>query len=299
MIFYKKYILVLGIVCLVSQLQAQTSVSKPEIKSEALKEAPLPLYRRLLNVSYSQDDKENMLDAYIPSNYDNAKVIVYLHGSGWTGGDKNEFPEMLIDELVGKRKYIVVSANYRLIKDGKNRFPAQMEDVSKLFSFLSRNAAKYHFNGNEFALMGGSAGGHLAMLYAYGYDSAKQVKTVVDFWGPTDLADKAVREENKDADAKVINLLGESDPKAQICLDASPYYRVTKETGVPTILFHGGLDPLVSVSQADKMYKKLLSLNIPAQYEYYPNEKHGMRGPAGVDVFVKTLAWLNKYFPAF
>ncbi|MCK9402683.1 MAG: alpha/beta hydrolase [Chitinophagaceae bacterium] len=297
--FCKRYFLAFSITCLVLQAQAQITGAKNETKTGIPKDTKETLYREMLNVSYSNDDAENILDAYFPVNYENAKVIVYLHGSGWTGGDKKEFPSVLIDELVGKRKYIVVSANYRLIKDGRNRFPSQMEDVSKLFAFLSGNADKYHFNGNEFALMGGSAGAYLAMLYAYGYDAAKQVKTVVDFWGPTDLADKDVRAGNMDADAKVINLLGVSDPKAQICLDASPYYRITKESGVPTILFHGGLDPLVPVSQADKMYQKLLALGIPAQYAFYPDEKHGMRGAAGVDVLVKTLAWLTKYFPAF
>lgn len=34
----------------------------------------------------------------------------------------------------------------------------------------------------------------------------------------------------------------------------SPYYRITKETGVPAILFHGGQHLLVPVNQADKMY---------------------------------------------
>ncbi len=282
---YKKIVCLLLMICLGSEGFAQTAETKA------------PSYRTFLDIAYSQDDKENVMDAYIPDNYDNAKVIVYLHGSGWTGGDKKELPELLISELVGKRKYIVVSANYRLIREGKNRFPSQMEDVKKLFAFLTENAEKYHYNGKEFALMGGSAGAYLAMLYAYGYDSAKQVKAVVDFWGPTDLADKVVQED-KEANEKVVNLLGESDPKAQIYLDASPYYRLTKETGVPTLLFHGGLDPLVPVSQADKLFKKLQSLNIPSQYEYYEHEKHGMRGAAGVDVFTKTLAWLGKYFPA-
>ena len=120
----------------------------------------------------------------------------------------------------------------------------------------------------------------------------------MDFWGPTDLADKSVRAENKDADEKVIALLGVADPQAQICLDASPYYRLTKQTGVPTILFHGGEDPLVNYTQAEKMYKKLLSLGIPADYEFYPHEKHGMGPAAAVDVFTKTIAWLDKYYPA-
>jgi glycerophosphoryl diester phosphodiesterase len=284
MITYKKLLLLL-MVSIVLKTQAQTVDAKPSN------------YRQYLDLAYSPDDKENIMDVYFPQNYENAKVIVYLHGTAWTGGDKKELPEMLISELAGNRKYIVVSANYRLIRDGKNRFPAQMVDIAKLFAFLSKNADRYHYNGKEFALMGGSAGGHLAMLYAYGYDTAKQVKTVLDFWGPTDLADKVVQDDDA-ANAKVINLLGDADPKAQIYLDASPYYRLTKETGVPTILFHGGLDPLVPVSQADKLYKKLQSLDIPSQYEFYPNEKHGMRGAAGLDVFTKTLAWLSRYFPA-
>ncbi|MHA4807051.1 glycerophosphodiester phosphodiesterase family protein [Flavitalea flava] len=258
----------------------------------------LPTYRALRDIAYRKDDKDCYLDAYIPAEYENARVIVYIHGGGWTGGDKAEFPKPLLEELVGKRKYIVVSMNYRLVRDGQNLFPAQIEDVKKVLSFLSGNARKYHYEGNEFALMGGSAGGHLAMLYAYGYDSLKQVKTVVDFWGPTDLSDKAVRADNKDADSKVVTLLGVSDPQAQICLDASPYYRITKETGVPTILFHGGEDPLVHVSQAEKMYKKLLSLNIPTQYELYPHDKHGMSPASAVDVFSKTLVWLEKYYPS-
>jgi glycerophosphoryl diester phosphodiesterase len=270
-----------------SQTNAQVSVSKSD-----------SLYKQFLDLPYSKDDEADIMDLYMPNTYTNAKVIVYLHGSGWTGGDKKEFPKQLIDELVGKRKYIVVSANYRLIKEGKNRFPAQMEDINKIFTFLVEKASQYHFNGTDFALMGGSAGAHLAMLYAYGYDKEKRVKTVVDFWGPTDLVDKTVRIENKDANAKVENLLGTTDQNAQICFDASPYYRLSASTGVPTILFHGGQDPLVPVSQADKLHTKLLELKIPTEYAYYPNEKHGMKGAAGIDVLIKTLAWLNKYFPA-
>jgi len=257
----------------------------------------LPGFRKLSDIAYGPD-KENIMDAYIPRDYDDAKVILYIHGGGWTGGDKGELPESLINELAGKRKYIVVSMNYRLVKDGRNRFPAQIEDITQAMAFISRNAKKYHYDGNSFALMGGSAGGHLAMLYAYGYDTARKVKTVIDLWGPTDLSDKAVRAGNKDADAKVVNLLGVADPQAKLCLDASPYVRVSKESGVPTILFHGEEDPLVDVSQSKKMYQKLSSLGIPAQLELYPNEKHGVGAAAAADVFVKTLAWLDKYYPA-
>ena len=257
-------------------------------------------YRELKNIKYGKaPGDKNMLDAYIPKNLlPNARVIVYIHGGGWTRGDKSEFPPQLIEELAGKRGYLVVSMNYRLVKDGQNRFPAQMEDVKKALEFLSKNANKYEYNGNEYALMGGSAGAHLAMLYAYRYDEKKQIKTVIDLWGPTDFTDKSVRPDGSDADNIVINFLGEKDENAQIAKDASPAYHLTKETAVPTILFHGGQDPLVNVSQAENLYKKLQALGIPAQLEIYPEEKHGVGPAAAVDVFSKTFAWLEKYYPA-
>ncbi|HVW60809.1 MAG TPA: ChbG/HpnK family deacetylase [Puia sp.] len=264
--------------------------------SDAGSREVLPAYRKLSDIAYGPD-RENIMDAYIPGEYADGKVIVYIHGGGWTGGDKGELPASLIEELTGRRKYIVVSMNYRLVKGGRNIFPAQIEDVGRALKFISDHAKKYHYDGNAFALMGGSAGGHLAMLYAYGYDTARQVKAVVDLWGPTDLSDKAVRAGNKDADSKVVDLLGVADPQAQVCLDASPYYRVSKTSGVPTILFHGEDDPLVDVGQAKKMYQKLLSLGVPAELKVYPHEKHGVGAGAAVDVFSRTLAWLDRYFP--
>ena len=259
-----------------------------------------PSYQSLLDVSYGDaEGKQNLLDAFYPDNHNsNTKLIVYIHGGSWSRGDKSEFPKQLIEELVGNRGYMVVSINYRLVKDGQNLFPAQIEDVKKALEFLSSKAQRYGFNGNEFALMGGSAGAHLAMLYAYKHDTKKQVKTVVNLWGPTDLTDKSIRPDGSDADNTVIRLLGTPDHKAQICVDASPLVHLTKETSVPTISFHGVEDPLVNVSQAENLHKKLQSLGTLSQLELYPKEKHGMSASAAVDVFSKMVAWLEKQYPA-
>ena len=259
-----------------------------------------PAYQSLLDVPYGDaEGKENMLDAYVPENHTvNTKVIVYIHGGSWSRGDKSEFPKQLIDELVGKKGYIVVSMNYRLVKDGKNLFPAQIEDVKKAIAFLASQSKKYRFNGNEFALMGGSAGAHLAMLYAYAHDPGKLVKTVVNLWGPTDLSDKSVRADGSDANNTVIRFLGEADPKAPICLEASPLLHLTKASAVPTIIFHGVQDPLVHVSQAENLHKKLQSLEVKSQLELYPDEKHGMSAASAVDVFDKIVSWLDGQYPA-
>lgn len=256
-------------------------------------------YITLRNVPYGDGGEDNTLDAYLPENHHaGTKIIVYLHGGGWTGGDKKEFPKQLIDELAGKLHYGVVSMNYRLVRDHQNTYPAQLDDIKKALAFISSKSGKLSFDGSQFALIGGSAGAYLAMQYAYACDSSHQIKTVVDLWGPTDFTDKKTRQENKDADEKVARLLGEPDPAAKIAFDASPYHQLTKASGVPTILFHGGQDPLVDVSQAKKLHEKLTSLNIPTQFELYPTEKHGMGLTASMDVFAKVISWLKQYYPA-
>jgi glycerophosphoryl diester phosphodiesterase len=257
-------------------------------------------YRAFLDVQYGDaGGNDNLLDAYLPDEHNkNTKVIVYIHGGSWVQGDKKEFPNALIEELVGKRKYALASINYRLVKDGKNTFPAQIEDVKKALAFISDNAEEYVYDGNSFALMGASAGAHLAMLYAYGYDSLRQVKTVVDIFGPTDLCDKTVREKGSESDDIITNFLATADTTAPIAKQASPYYWLTASTSVPTILFHGTADELVNVAQSEKLYKKLQEFHIPSKLELYPGEKHELKPVVAASVFTKIIMWLQQYYPS-
>ena len=253
------------------------------------------LYTEILDVQYADAaGNDNMLDAYLPDDRNsNTKVIVYIHGGSWVQGDKREFPKALIEELVGKRKYALASLNYRLVKDRKNTFPAQIEDVKKALAFIAAHAAEYKYDGNHFALIGASAGAHLAMLYAYGYDSLKQVKTVVDIFGPTDLSDETVRQPGSESNAIIVNFLGTSDTAAKIVKEASPYFQLTGSTAVPTIIFHGTADEMVHVNQSEKLYKKLQDLGVPSQIKLYPGEKHELRPPVAADVFAAMIAWLE------
>lgn len=256
-------------------------------------------YTEITDVEYGDaGNNYNLLDAYLPDDRtSNTKVIVYIHGGSWVQGDKTEFPKALIEELVGKRKYALASVNYRLVKDGKNTFPAQIEDIKNALSFISDNAAAYEYDGNHFALIGASAGAHLALLYAYGYDSLHQVKTVVDIFGPTDLSDESVRKPGLESNAIIVNFLGTADTSAKVVKQSSPYFQLTATTGVPTILFHGTADELVNVKQSEKLYQKLQDLGVPSQIKLYPGEKHELRPAVAASVFGEMIAWLAQYYP--
>lgn len=254
-------------------------------------------YKQYLNLAYGPaEGNGNLLDLFLPNNHSAAtKLIVYVHGGSWKWGSKNDFPKILVNTLTSQG-YGIVALNYRLLRDGKNRFPAQIEDLKNAMAFLTDKASTYGYNGNEFALLGVSAGAHLSLLYTYKYDKGKQIQTIIDIVGPTDLTDKAFRE-NPSGGNTITQFLGDANPKAAIAIEASPIYHLTKDSGVPTIVFHGESDELVHVGQAKALYKKLQSLGIQSQLELYPGETHEMRKSL-FSIYSKITLWLQKVYPA-
>lgn len=254
-------------------------------------------YAQHLNLQYGPaEGNGNLLDLYLPKNNSaNTKLIIYVHGGSWKWGSKNDFPKILVSTLTTKG-YGVAAINYRLLREGKNRFPAQIEDLKNAIAFLTANASTYGYNGKEFALLGVSAGAHLSLSYTYKYDTQKQIKTVIDIVGPTDLTDKVFRE-NPSASNTINQFLGDTNTQAAIAVDASPIYHLKKETGVPTIIFHGESDELVNVNQSKELYKKLQALGIQSQLELYPGETHEMRKSL-FSIYTKLGVWLQKVYPA-
>ncbi|WP_165372163.1 alpha/beta hydrolase [Emticicia agri] len=254
-------------------------------------------YQQHLNLRYGPaEGNGNLLDLYLPLTHSaNTRLIIYVHGGSWKWGSKNDFPKILINNLTAKG-YGVAAINYRLLREGKNRFPAQIEDLKNVIAFLTAQASTYGYNGNEFALLGVSAGAHLSLLYTYKHDAKKQIKTVIDIVGPTDLTDKVFRD-NPTASGIINQFLGDVSPQAPIALEASPIYHLKKETGVPTIIFHGESDELVHVSQSKELYKKLQALGIRSQLELYPGETHEMRKSL-FSIYTKLGVWLQQVYPA-
>ncbi|MBX3242515.1 MAG: alpha/beta hydrolase [Chitinophagaceae bacterium] len=254
-------------------------------------------YDSILDVAYGDAGRDNLLDIHLPKGRDGStKLVVYIHGGSWVRGDKKEFPAALLQEMVGKRKYGLVSMNYRLVKEGKNIFPAQIEDVQKAIAYLRTRAKDLQYDPDNYALMGASAGAHLALLYAYGYDSLKQVKAVVDIFGPSDLTDEIVRRKGSESNDIIENFLATGDTAAQIAKTASPIYHLNSGTAVPTLIFHGTADSLVHVSQSEMLYAKLQEIGAPSELELFPGEKHELRPQIAFSLFGKMLQWLQEYY---
>jgi acetyl esterase/lipase len=239
---------------------------------------PLPTER---DVTYcTLDGVELKMDIYRPQrSAAPTPALLYVHGGGWTGGDKRsgegirDIPELLA------RGYLVAAVNYRLAP--RYKFPAMIEDVKCAVRFLRANAERFSINPEKIGAWGGSAGGHLVALLGTadataGWDvgqyleQSSRVQAVVDMYGPTDLTVLFER-----ANPRLMEqVFGTSDRNSETLQKASPVNWVSSDDP-PFLILHGERDPLVPVSQSQIFYEKLRAAGVPATFVIVKNAGHG------------------------
>jgi len=90
---------------------------------------------------------------------------------------------------------ITATVSYRLLRD--SIYPAAVEDVTDAVEWLFENGENFGYDPDRIALVGGSAGAHLAMLAGYGWENSRtdggnpndtasghRIKAVVNIYGP-------------------------------------------------------------------------------------------------------------------
>jgi acetyl esterase/lipase len=248
----------------------------------------------LVNESYGSNSIYKA-DIYLPANRSNAtKTMVLIHGGFWTSGDKSELDTLISPIKTADPSLTIVNMNYRL-SDGTsaNYFPAQMSDVKLLLDYLDSKASLWH-TGKDYALTGISSGGHIALIYAYAYDTEKRVKAVASVLGPTNLTDPYYTTNSlfQDIAANVFGKTWLQD--SSLYINASPVRRINAGSP-PTFLAYGGSDILIPVSNPDSLNKKLQALNIDHQYFLYPAESHNLSREAVLDIIAKLAVFFKSH----
>ncbi len=233
--------------------------------------------KTLLNVAYGTDPLQKM-DIYLPANRSitSTKVMVIIHGGGWTSGDKIDF-NAYVDTL--KRRlpqYAIFNINYRLANGGLNLFPTQENDVKAAMEFINGNASSYLIS-NKWVLLGASAGAHLAMLQAYKYSSPVKPKAVASFFGPSDMAEMYNNPVggNPILGLAIASVMGGTPVTLPALYASSSPVTYIGPSSSPTILLHGGIDPLVRPAQSTAVQTKLTTAGVANQYVFYPTGGHG------------------------
>ncbi|HEY0059217.1 MAG TPA: alpha/beta hydrolase [Flavisolibacter sp.] len=245
-------------------------------KAASATQLPLPP-KTMLNTQYGPDSLQR-LDIYLPEGRSTATTtsLILIHGGGWNGGSKSDFTSYIDSFKKRLPNFAFFNLDYRLVS-GAHLFPTQEQDIKKAIEFISVNAEAYGINKSSFVLLGASAGAHLALLQAYKYKEP-QVKAVIDFFGPTDLL-AMYQKPWHPLVTYALQMITGATPQSNkaIYIESSPLQYVTAQSA-PTLIFHGGKDNVVDVSQSRLLEDKLKALGVPHEVIVYPHERHGWQG---------------------
>ena len=249
----------------------------------------------MLNVSYG-NDAQQVYDIYLPHGRteEKTKVLVLVHGGGWTEGDKSDMTEFisLIQEF--HPDHAIVNMNYILATATIPAFPNQFLDLDDVIDHLTASQGDLQIL-PEYGLIGTSAGAHISLMYDYVYDDTDVVKMVCDIVGPTDFTDPFYA--NNAAYQILLGLLVDESAYpdgTDYAVATSPALQVSSQSS-PSLLFYGNEDPLVPLSNGELLNENLNSNQITHSFTVYDGG-HGDWDPASIiDLQQKLSAFINTH----
>ena len=118
------------------------------------------------------DPKKHKLDLFLPKGHKDFPVLFFIHGGGWSSGDRWQYG--LVGQVFAKNGVGTVVISYRLSPQVQH--PGHIEDVARAFAWTHRNIGKYGGRADQIFVTGQSAGGHLAALLATNEEYLKAEK---------------------------------------------------------------------------------------------------------------------------
>ena len=217
--------------------------------------------QKIRNVSYGSF-RSSKMDVYLPANR-NAKTpfVILIHGGAWVMGDK--FLNTAVQEAMLAKGIASININYRFADNTQTHYTEMLADIDSAVNYCIAHAEEWHTRKDGFITCGHSAGGHLALLYAY--STNKKISAIIAESAPTDVTDTAflnyqarigmLAVVEKMANGKYV--AGQAQPAGYKA--SSPIYHVKN---IPTLLIHGTLDKTVPYAQSVKLDSLLQSKNI-------------------------------------
>lgn len=248
-----------------------------------------------LDVSYGSNDMQKY-DMYLPANRSaqSTKVLVLIHGGGWTEGDKEDMNGVV--ELMQEKhpNHAIVNTNYVLADATTPAFPNQFLDVDSVIDQLTQKSDELQIL-PEFGLIGISAGAHLSLMYDAVYDTDDQVKFVADIVGPTDFTDPFYTS-NPTFPISLAALVDENAYPAgsNYAEVISPVYQINTASS-PAVLFYGNEDPLVPLTNGSSLDQAMTSSQISHGFTIYQGGHGNWSAPDLINVYDQIGDYINAY----
>jgi acetyl esterase/lipase len=238
----------------------------------AIDSSASPVFR-LSEVAFLGSERKEKLDLYFPSGpvRKDRPAVVFIHGGGFTGGDKAEYRSASVSADLCRAGYVVVSCNYKLgSKSAPGVWPQNISDCRNAVRWVRAHAAELGVNPDKVGVAGGSAGGYLALMVGLsddksgpGGDSAAKfsakVSAVIDLYGVVNFS------KHGKGDVPGVPASEQNSYLPELQCDAQD----------PAVLIlHGTADTTVDIAQSEEMAKALRAAKTPYEYVVVEGAPH-------------------------
>ena len=123
----------------------------------------------LEDIPYGPHER-NVLDVYRVASHSPSPVLFFIHGGGFTKGDKTSVPYGILREVLD-RGISLASTNYRFSQDAV--YPGPYHDCRRALQFVRQQALSWGLDPNRIGGAGGSAGAGMALWLGFHPDMAE------------------------------------------------------------------------------------------------------------------------------
>lgn len=235
-----------------------------------------PNYTAQMDIEYHDANSNNCrMDLYRPIDTDKlTPVVINIHGGGWNHGYKEEQSGFNTFFAMGMA---VANIEYRMTAEALA--PAAVQDARGALLYLLAHAQELNIDPDKVVYMGGSAGGHLALMGGYlmndrrfddlsaSYTPQIKIAAVIDKYGPADIKEFMHY-------SSLVKWLGPNATNPDFVASVSPVNYVNSQTP-PTYIIHGDADPTVEYQQSLLLVDALKKAGVKHQFTTVPGGGHG------------------------
>ena len=259
----------------------------------------------------------NKYDLYLPADIskDHYGLFVYIHGGGFSSGDKTGDADIL--KWATSKGYVACGIDYTLNNETSvSNLYRMSTEIRQGVEAAVKEAENRGYHIDKMTIGGGSAGSLLAMVYAFRDADISPVPVAFCFQaaGPT-LADPREfgvctefdSEEGKAAALDFFNNFAGLNVKEEDLKDngwmeeakkVSPALLVNENT-VPIVFCHGKEDHIVFYIQAEHLLEKLDQYHVPYDFIQFEKSGHnlGWQKKKSIEYMDKLSEYLATYMP--
>ena len=248
--------------------------SKPLAIADVFRGIPIADVRINRGIVFASPDGVDLkLNTYQPLAAGKYPTLIIIYGGAWRTGDPNSYEQF--SSYMAARGYTVIAIDYRHAPQYK--FPTQLKDVETALEYIKAHAIDLEVDLSKMAVVGRSAGGHLAGLAAYRQNPVISFKAVVNYYAPVDLAngyyDLPVPDPI-DIQAVLNDFLGGSPEEEPELYQQASLTTYVKQGLPPSLLVYASRDHLVQAKFGRYLYDKLRVTNNPAILLEIPWAEH-------------------------